>query len=221
MKAVLFIILIHLVLPFPNSNNINIENLKEKRKQLFDKFFKCLNDLGTETLKKIIDEKIRDIKRRIQLLSLGITPSQLFKTPHPSKENTLKRQIYSTPKAEISSKSPLGKMIKKKKSDECWINKYFNDFLKVNDIENSIVLTNTDNNKIKIVFMSDNSLQLLNITSELEKDLPIIKIDLDQELILQIKPYKNFFVDLYDNVFSFITYIKDITIATNNLKLHI
>ena len=65
MKAVLFIILIHLVLPFPNSNNINIENLKEKRKQLFDKFFKCLNDLGTETLKKIIDEnkerKIIDI----------------------------------------------------------------------------------------------------------------------------------------------------------------
>ena len=65
MKVVLFIILIYLSLPFPNSTSINIENSKEKRKQLFDKFFDCLNNLRTESFKKIIDEykerKIIDI----------------------------------------------------------------------------------------------------------------------------------------------------------------
>ena len=204
---------------FPSYSYEQYNNFIKEKEDLYSEVGE---DEMSKDLKKIIDEKIRDIKRRIQLLSLGITPSQLFKTPHPSKENTLKRQIYSTPKAEISSKSPLGKMIKKKKSNECWINKYFNDFLKVNDIENSIVLTNTDNNKIKIVFMSDNSIQLLNITSELEKDLPIIKIDLDQELILQIKPYKNFFVDLYDNVYLLCRLInKTILLCTKNQKFYI
>ena len=61
----LILILINLALSFRNSSSINFENLKEKRKQLLDKLFECLNDLGTETLKKIIDEnkerKIIDI----------------------------------------------------------------------------------------------------------------------------------------------------------------
>ena len=56
MKVVLFIILVYLALSVPNKSSINIENLKEKRKQLFDKLFECLNDLGTESLKKIINE---------------------------------------------------------------------------------------------------------------------------------------------------------------------
>ena len=65
MKVVLYIILIYFALSLPNSSSINIENLKEKRKQLFDKLFECLNDLGTESFKKIInenkDQKILDI----------------------------------------------------------------------------------------------------------------------------------------------------------------
>ena len=65
MKVVLILILINLALSFVNSSSINIENLKEKRKQLLDKLFECLNDLGTESFKKIINEnkeiKILDI----------------------------------------------------------------------------------------------------------------------------------------------------------------
>ena len=74
---------------------------------------------------------------------MGITPSQLFKNPHPIRDNNLKIQNMSMSKLETSSssKSKIGKFLKKKKSNICWINKYLNQFLHSNDIENHSTLT--------------------------------------------------------------------------------
>ena len=55
-KAVLFLLFASFAISFPSSSIINIEEIKEKRKEQFDKLFQCLNDLATEYFKQIINE---------------------------------------------------------------------------------------------------------------------------------------------------------------------
>ena len=157
---------------------------------------------------------------------MGITPSQLFKSSHPVKDYYLKIQNMSLSKLDTScssSKSKIGKLWKNKKSNIYWINKSLNQFLHGNDIEKLTIFTNKDNNRLKLLFLSDNSLQILSIISENEKDLPHKKIELDEELtILQIKPYKNVFVELYDKVYLLCRFINNtILLCTKYQKYYI
>ena len=56
MKAVLFILFFSFILSNITSDSINV-NKKEKKKKQIDKFFECLNKLGSDSFKHIINEK--------------------------------------------------------------------------------------------------------------------------------------------------------------------
>ena len=56
MKFLLFVIYISFITSFQNSTEINLKNLKEKRKNQIEKFYHCLNNLGSESFKKLIKE---------------------------------------------------------------------------------------------------------------------------------------------------------------------
>ena len=44
-----------------------------------------------DKFKEYVNDKIKDLRNNIKLLSLGCTPSQLFKNPHPIKEKNIKK----------------------------------------------------------------------------------------------------------------------------------
>ena len=208
---------------FPNYSYEQHNNFNKEKEELYSIIGE---DEMSKEKKKIIIDKIKDIKNRIQLLTMGITPSQLFKSSHPVKDYYLKIQNMSLSKLDTScssSKSKIGKLWKNKKSNIYWINKSLNQFLHGNDIEKLTIFTNKDNNRLKLLFLSDNSLQILSIISENEKDLPHKKIELDEELtILQIKPYKNVFVELYDKVYLLCRFINNtILLCTKYQKYYI
>ena len=57
MKAVLFILFFSLILSSTISDIINVNNKNTKRKKQIDKFYDCLNKLGTDSFKHVINEK--------------------------------------------------------------------------------------------------------------------------------------------------------------------
>ena len=48
-------------------------------------------DNMNDKFKEYVNDKIKDLRNNIKLLSLGCTPSQLFKNPHPIKEKNIKK----------------------------------------------------------------------------------------------------------------------------------
>ena len=207
---------------FPDYSYEQANNFAKEKEELISEIGE--DEMNNDLKKKII-EKIKGIKSRIQLLSLGITPSQLFKSSHPIKENS-KRQNATTPKTEASNNniSKIGKILKKKKSNIIMLNKKVNEFINKNSFDNLLFMFNNyDNNNLKLLFLFKNSLVLFNLVLENEKDSSKIQIDLEEELkIIEIKPYKNIFVELYDKIFLLCRLInKTLLLCSNNHKFYI
>jgi hypothetical protein len=77
------------------------------------------------------------------------------------------------------------------------------EFINNNSFKDLLFIFNNNNNdESKIIFLFKKELNIFNFISEDEKDNLNIKINFEEELnIIKIKPYKNIFVELFDNVF--------------------
>ena len=169
------------------------------------------SEIGEDELneeKKItINNKIKELKSRTQLLSLGLTPSQLFKSPHPIREKIAKKinnkKIPLNENNKNGNKKKLGNFIKNIKSNFYLINKYLKDYINKNSFKNILfVFKNNDNDDLKIIFIFEKVITILNFESENGKNIPCKDIELDDDIkFLDIKPYKNIFVELYENVY--------------------
>ena len=177
--------------------------------------------------KKYLDEKVRDLRSRIQLLSLGSTPSQLFKHDHPSKEKNTKKiniSLYEN-ENENNNKTKKRKLLIKKKSLTYWVNKKLIDFINKTTFNDLLfVFDNNDNDVLKIVFVFKNKITIYNvISSDNNKDLQCKNIDLDDELkIVKIQPYRNTLIELYENVFLICRFVNKTIIfnwGTQNIYL--
>ena len=152
---------------------------------------------------KIINEKIHNIRCKIQLLSLGLTPSQLFKGPHPNKENKATKKNNNN--GDISFVEIENKKSSKKRILSYSINKSLKNFISKENFKNLFFSFNNINNEnIKLIFVYKNQIKIFNYLSENDKDQPQINIDLEEDnIFLKIKPYRNIFIELYGNIFLF------------------
>ena len=179
---------------FPTYSYEQYNDLEEEKKDIND-------DINNKEKKEIIDKKIKNIQNKIDLLSLGLVPSQLFKGPHPNKEIKYKQinnnNIYKFENNKYKTES--NKNLKKVPN----INKYLKDFINKGFKNLSYVFTYLSHNEIiKIIFIFENQIRIFNYLLESSKDIPNINIDLEEEInILKIKPYKNLIVELYQNIY--------------------
>ena len=153
---------------------------------------------------KIINDKIHNIRNKIQLLSLGLTPVQLFKGPHPNREKKeTKKKI--TNNSDISYVEVENKKNSKKRILNYTINKSLKNFICKENFKNLLFsFNNVNNESIKLIFVYENQIKIFNYLSENDKEIPQINIDLNENIILlKIKPYRNSFIELYENIFLF------------------
>ena len=179
---------------FPTYSYEQYNDLEEEKKEINDA-------INNNEKKEIIDEKIKNIQNKIDLLSLGLVPAQLFKGAHPNKEIKLKQiNNNNTRKLENNNnKIESSKNLKKIPN----INKYLKDFINKGFKNLPYIFTYLNYNEIiKLVFIFENQIKIFNYLSESNKDMPNINIDFEEDInILKIKPYKNVIVELYQNIF--------------------
>ena len=183
---------------FPEYSYEQCNNFNKEKEQLH-------SELGEEELsedKKIkFNDKINDIRGRIQLLSLGLTPSQLFKHPHPTKEKNSK-SLNKSKVENLSNNNKKDTISKRRKSNIYFINKSLTDFIQKTSLKNILYIFDNDNNRSKVIVICRNKIKIFNLFEENEKNIQSKNIDLGEEIkLINIKPYTNLFVELYDNVF--------------------
>ena len=186
---------------YPDYSYEQLNDFKKEKEEIMSLIDE--KEIKPET-KKIIDKKIKDIRGKIQLLTLGLTPFQLFKNPHPTKEKKAKKENANNYlKKDINNNNKISKLIGRKKSSPYYVNKKLIEFINNNPFKDLLFIFNNNNNdESKIIFLYKKELNIFNFISENEKDNLNIKINFDEELnIIKIKPYKNIFVELFDNVF--------------------
>ena len=175
---------------FPDYSYEQYNNFNSEKESLFSEIEDKMND----NKKKKINDKINDMRARIQLLSLGLTPSQLFKYPHPSKDKNPKKNSINLfeNNNDIKNKKP------RKKSS---INNNLNDFIQNTSFKDlEYIFDNNDNKTLKIIFIFTNIVTIFHITLETQlKNIPLE----DDLRILKMKPYNNCFIELYDNTYLF------------------
>ena len=185
---------------FPDYSYEQYNNFNKEKEELYS----LIGDDELEpNKKKEINDKIKNIKQRIQMISLGLTPSQLFKSPHPLKEKNAKKENNPITIIENNNnnKNKKAKFTTRKKSNTYHINIHLIDFIKKNSLKDLIFIVD-NNDKSKIAFFYENEIKIFNFISDNEKDHPHIKIHLDEELnIIKMKPYKNSLIELYNNFF--------------------
>ena len=210
---------------FPSYSYEQLNSFKTEKENLY-------SEIGEDELdpeKKIdINKKINDLKARLQLLSLGLTPSQLFKSPHPLKEKISKKpnnkKVSLNESNNSANKNKIGNFIKKKKSNSYMINKYLKDYINKTSFNNILfVFNNNDNDNLKIIFIFEKIITIYNFESESGKDIQCKNIELEDETkFVDIKPYKNTFVELYENVFLICRLInKTLLLYYGNQKVYI
>ena len=194
-----------------NQSSENYENLNKFPEYSYEQYNnfnnekeRLISEIGDDEMsldfKKSINDKIKDLKNRIQLLSLGLTPSQLFKHPHPFKEKNQRKQNTNTPLNENKFKAVK---LRNKKSNSNINNNNINnnlvDFVKKTSFKDLLyICNNNDNDQMKIIFIYESIIKIFNFKNNSQ----CININLEDELqIIKIKPYKNLLVELYDNVF--------------------
>ena len=182
---------------YPTYSYEQYNNLEKEKEEILE--LKSRN-----TIIEIIDKKIKAIKNKLSLLSLGLTPVQLFKGPHPTKE-TYSRNTINKNTINHENKNILQiKNLLKKKSIKYTINKYLQEFITKGNLSNLLYSFNNFNynENIKIIFMFKNQMKIFNYLSENDKDIPHINIHLEEEIsILNIKPYRNILIEMYENIF--------------------
>ncbi len=154
---------------------------------------------------KKFNEKIKEIRNKIELLSMGLTPIQLFKYPHPTKEIDSKKPNNDTLiNEQINNISNLAHVKRKSKTFET--NRFLKEFINKTNLQNLLYCFNSFNinGDLKILFLYETQLKIFNFISinDSEKNKSEITIDFEKDInILNIKPYRNLFLELYDNVF--------------------
>ena len=172
----------------------------------FEKEKALINEEKNQNISaKYINEKIKNIRSKIEMLSLGLTPSQLFKSPHPEKEKCSKIQIdfINTSAQENCNQIEQGRTYLKKKTINYEINKYLIDFINNGGLSNiKFIFNNSNNRYLKILFLFENCFKIFTYISENGKDIPEKTINLEDNInILNIKPYRNLFLEIYENVY--------------------
>ena len=183
---------------FPTYSYEQFNNF-EKEKEMINE------DKSNNVNVKIINEKLKSIRGKMEMLSLGLTPIQLFKYPHPEKEKYSKKKIdyINTSTQENCNQKENGKTYYKKKTINYGINKYLIDFIKKEDLSNvKCIFNNFNSGNLRIIFLFENNLKIFTYISENGKDIPEKNISLEDNMnILNIKPYRNLFIELYENVY--------------------
>ena len=184
---------------FPEYSYENYNDFTQEKQKLFSEIGE--DELSGES-KTTFNDRIKELKNEIQLLSLGLTPSQLFKHPHPIKKRNSKN--FNNSKIEnIIDNNKKESNFKKRKSNNFIFNRELFDFMSKISLNKLLFsFDNNDNGHSKILFVFENQINIFNLLEENEKYSYSTKIDLDEEAkILNIKPYKNNFVELYRNAF--------------------
>ena len=178
---------------FPTYSYEQYNDLEEEKREIDE-------DIINKKKKEIIDEKIKEIKNKIDLLSLGLVPAQLFKGAHPNKENKTKLTNNNTICKHENIKFESSKTLIKKQHN---INKYLKDFINKGFKNLSYAFTYLNyNDIIKIIFIYENQIKIFHYLSDSSKDIPNINIDLEEDVnILKIRPYKNLIIELYQNIY--------------------
>ena len=182
---------------FPTYSYEQYNDLQEEKEEI-------KKDIENNVKKEIINKKIQEIRNKIELLSLGLVPIQLFKGPHPYKESKSKMKKTSNSSIlsallENNNKIENEKNILRKKYN---INKYLKEFINKGFRNLLYVFNYNKEENIKLIFIYENQIKIFNYLTENSKDKPNINIDIDEEInLLEIKPYKNIFIELYQNVF--------------------
>ena len=172
----------------------------------FEKEKEMINEEKSQNVNvKIINEKLKSLRSKMEMLSLGLTPIQLFKYPHPEKEKHSKKKVdnINTSTQENCNQIENAKTFYKKKTINYGINKCLKDFINKGDLSNlKCIFNNFDNGNLKIVFLFENNLKIFTYISENGKDIPEKNISLEDNMnVLNIKPYRNLFAEIYENVY--------------------
>ena len=147
---------------------------------------------------------VKDIKNKAGLITLGLTPVQLFKGAHPSKE------IFNNKKENESPQMTSGKKLNlKKKGNEKEvnvINKYLFEFMTKLFNKNYKLFLNNNNNKSKVIAYKKNKIKIFNLYTENEKHKQRTRVLFDKDnnsqfKIIKISPYKNLIIEIFNNFY--------------------
>ena len=190
-----------------NDNYESLNGFPSYSYEQYNNFEKQKEEIIEEKNKnpKIINEKIHSIRSKIQLLSLGLTPAQLFKGPHPNRENKETKKSNNNINRDISFVEVEKKNSSKKRILNYATNRSLKNFISKENFKNLLFSFNNINTEnIKIIFVFENQIKIFNYLSENDKDQPQINIDLEEDItLLKIKPYRNIFIELCENIFLF------------------
>ena len=195
----------NLINKFPDYSYGQLNNFNNEKELLYSLIGEDENKL-TKSKKEYINNRIKHLKYKIELLSLGLTPSQLFKYNHPKKIRNNNIENMNSSNIENDMNNSLNKPLKNEIPNSNTINKYLIEFLKNTNFEILTCIFNINNNNnenIKIAFLFKNSIELFNLYFKIETGcLNCLNIKLKKDLkIIKIRPYNNIMVELYDNIF--------------------
>ena len=154
-----------------------------------------------------IKEILREIKANIDLLSLGVTPVQLFKANHPLKNITSKR-LFSFFDGGNNNINYYEKVIKSLsyKNLNYFINTYMIGKYQIFAIGNE-----NNNFGMKLVIKSKNNINILKMfNNDYNKNTSIIKLELWKKEQVSIEPVSQRCCQLSPGIFCFCRYIDNV-----------
>ena len=180
---------------FPLSSYEQKNNFEEKKKKL---------EKEGKTKKEILEK----IQNEICLLSLGISPVQIFKTNHPMKHTTSKR-LYSFFDGGMNTSINTDKIVKSL-SHKNLIN-----FINTNMVNKYQIfsITNENNNYgMKLLIKSKKIIHILKMYNNETnvKSNPIIKLELWKKKQVKIDPISKICCELSPGIFCFCRYIDNV-----------
>ena len=187
-----------------NQNIINIFPLSSyEQKNNYEEKKKILEKEG-KTKKEIF----RTIKNEICILSLGITPVQIFKTNHPLKSTNSKR-LGSFFDSGLNNSINSEKIVKSLAHNNLtnFINKYMNN-------KYHIFCINNENNNfgMKLIIKSKKNIYTLKMynNENNNKNNLIIKYELWKKKQIKIEPFSKICCELSHDIFCFCRYIDNV-----------
>ena len=150
-------------------------------------------------------EIIIAIKNSICLLSMGITPAQLFKTSHPIKNTTSKR-LYSFFDGTINNSDKIIKSLAHKN-----LSNFINSIM-INKYQIFCLYNENNNFGMKLLIKSKKMIYILKMYNNdyNSKNNPIIKLELWKKKQIKIEPLSKMCCELYPGIFCFCRYIDNV-----------
>ena len=178
---------------FPLSSYEQFNNFEEMKKKLERKGL---------ALKEIINQ----IKSNIDLLSLGVTPVQLFKANHPLKNISTKRLFsFFDGNNNINYYEKIVKTLSYKNLNN-FINTNMVDKYQIFSIENE-----NNNYGMKLIIKSQKNMHILKMyNNDNNKNNSIIKLELWKKKQIKIEPLSQICCELSPGIFCFCRYIDNV-----------